>query len=134
MLEKLQNDRGFHLLPLKLQNDKVPLVKKKKKRQFLIQLYRNQVKISNFYNGMYGKIFLTLNPANIPCCSLVVTLCLIFFATSCTVAYQAPLSMGFPRQEYWNGLLFPSPGNLPSPGTKPTSPAPSHLGSPNVFK
>ena len=34
-----------------------------------------------------------------------------------------PLSMGFPRQEYWSGLPFPSPGNLPNPGIKPESPA-----------
>ena len=33
-----------------------------------------------------------------------------------TVAYQAPLSMGFSRQEYWSGFPFPSPGNLPDPG------------------
>ena len=33
-----------------------------------------------------------------------------------TVACRAPLSMGFPRQEYWSGLLFPSPGDLPDPG------------------
>ena len=39
------------------------------------------------------------------------------------VAHQPPLSMGFPRQTYWNGLLFPSPGDLPDPGIKPTSPA-----------
>ena len=38
-----------------------------------------------------------------------------------TVAHQAPLSMRFPRQEYWSGLLFPSPGDLPNPGIKPTS-------------
>ena len=38
------------------------------------------------------------------------------------VAYQAPLSMGFSRQEYWNGLPFPSPGGLPDPGIKPGSP------------
>ena len=77
MLGKLQNDREFHLLPLKLQNDKVPLVKKKeKKRQFLIQLNMDQVKISNVYNEIYGKIFLVLDPANISCC-LVFKLCLI---------------------------------------------------------
>ena len=35
------------------------------------------------------------------------------------VARQAPLSMGFPRQEYWSGSPFPSPGNLPNPGIKP---------------
>ena len=40
-----------------------------------------------------------------------------------TVAYQAPLSMGFSRQEYWSGLPFPSPGDLPYPGIKPGSPA-----------
>ena len=40
-----------------------------------------------------------------------------------TVARQAPLSMGFSRQEYWSGLPFPSPGDLPNPGIKPKSPA-----------
>ena len=54
-----------------------------------------------------------------------------------TVALQAPLPIGFPRQEYWSGLPFPSPGDLPNPGIKPVSlhwqeillPL-SHLGSP----
>ena len=45
------------------------------------------------------------------------------FATSWTVALQAPLSIGFPRQEYWSGLPFPSPGDLPDPGIEPASPA-----------
>ena len=40
-----------------------------------------------------------------------------------TVAHQAPVSMGFSRQEYWSELPFPSPGDLPSPGIKPASPA-----------
>ena len=44
------------------------------------------------------------------------------FMTPWTVAYQAPLSMGFPRQEYWNGSPFPSPGDLPNPGIEPGSP------------
>ena len=44
-------------------------------------------------------------------------------ATPWTVAHQAPLSMGFPRQEYWGGLPFPSPGDLPDPGIEPISPA-----------
>ena len=39
------------------------------------------------------------------------------------VAHQAPLSMRFLRQEYWSGLLFPSPGDLPDPGIEPVSPA-----------
>ena len=42
-------------------------------------------------------------------------------ATPWTVAHQAPLSMGFPSQEYWSGLPFPSPGNLPDPTIKPVS-------------
>ena len=45
------------------------------------------------------------------------------FATSWTVAYQAPLSMGFSREEFWSGLPFPSPGDLPIPGIEPRSPA-----------
>ena len=45
------------------------------------------------------------------------------FATPWTVAYQAPPSIGFSRPEYWNGLPFPSPGDLPNPGIKPVSPA-----------
>ena len=45
------------------------------------------------------------------------------FATSWTVAHQAPLSMGFFRQEYWSGMPCPSPGDLPNPGIKPGSPA-----------
>ena len=46
-----------------------------------------------------------------------------FFGTPGTVAYQAPPSMGFSRQEYWSELPFPSPGDLPDPGIEPGSPA-----------
>ena len=45
------------------------------------------------------------------------------FASPWTVAYRTPLSMGFSRQEYWSGLPFPSPGELPDPGIEPRSPA-----------
>ena len=44
-------------------------------------------------------------------------------ATPWTVAHQAPLSVGFSRQEYWSHLPFPSPGYLPNPGIEPRSPA-----------
>ena len=53
----------------------------------------------------------------------------VFVTQSClfvnpwTVALQAPLSMGCPRQEYWRGLPFPTPGDLPNPGIEPKSPA-----------
>ena len=62
------------------------------------------------------------------------------FATPWTVAYQAPPSMGFSRQQYWSGLPFPSPGDLPDPGIEPGSPAlqadaltSEPLGKPNKF-
>ena len=45
------------------------------------------------------------------------------FATQWTVTHQAPLLMGFPRQEYWSGSPFPPPGDLPNPGIKSPSPA-----------
>ena len=45
------------------------------------------------------------------------------FVSPWTVAHQAPPSMGFSRQEYWSGLPFPFPGDLPNPGIKPRSPA-----------
>ena len=65
-----------------------------------------------------------------PCLYVYVCVCVCellshvqLFATPWTVAYQAPLSMVFSRQEYWSGLPFPSPGDLPQPGIKPSSPA-----------
>ena len=59
------------------------------------------------------------------CCARVLSCfsCDLLFVTLWTIALQAPLSMGFPRQEYWGGLPFPSPGDLPNPGIKPKSPA-----------
>ena len=52
------------------------------------------------------------------------------FATLWTLALQAPLSMGFSRQEYWSGLPRPPPGDLPNPGIELTSPASPALASP----
>ena len=48
--------------------------------------------------------------------------CVWLFVIPCTVAYQVPPFMGFSRQEYWSGLSFPSPGDLPDPGIEPGSP------------
>ena len=53
---------------------------------------------------------------------LVTKLCLTL-VTPWTAACQAPLSMGFSREEHWSGLPFPSPGDLPHPGIEPRSPA-----------
>ena len=49
--------------------------------------------------------------------------CVQLFVTPCTVACQAPPSMGFSKHKYWSGLPFPSPGDRPNPGIKPRSPA-----------
>ena len=54
------------------------------------------------------------------CVSSVTLLC--DSATPWTVAHQTPLSMGFPRQEYWSGLPFPTPKDLPNPEIEPISP------------
>ena len=59
---------------------------------------------------------------NVCCCCLVTQLCLIL-CDPWTVAHQAPLSMGFLRQEYWSELSFPSPGDLSDPGIEHASPA-----------
>ena len=48
--------------------------------------------------------------------------CVQLFVTPWTLAYKAPPSMGFSKQEYWSGLPFPPPGDLPDPGIEPRSP------------
>ena len=70
----------------------------------------------------------------------LVTKSCLTLAAPWTVACQSPLSMGFSRQEYWSGLSFPSPEDLPDPGIKPMSLAlqgdslpPVLLGSPLLF-
>ena len=64
--------------------------------------------------------------------------CVRLFETLWIVAHQTPLPMGFPREDYWSGLAYPSPGDLPYSGIEPMSAASqayslllSHLGSPS---
>ena len=76
--------------------------------------------------------------------SVCAVLCLVTHVTPGTVALQTPLSVGFSRQEYWSGLPFPPPGDLPDPGTEPKSPVSSalqadplplsHLGNPRIHR
>ena len=54
---------------------------------------------------------------------VLVAQCVRLFVIQWTVASQAPLSLGFFRQEYWNGLPFPPSGDLPNPGIEPRCPA-----------
>ena len=82
----------------------------------------------------YTKVLISLHPHhNVPFSAfLIITILVLLllsrfshprlFATPWTAACQAPLSMGFSRQEYWSGYPFPSPGDLPNPGIKPRSP------------
>ena len=56
-------------------------------------------------------------------CACSVTSVVSDSATPWTTAHQSPLSTGFSRQEYWSGLPFPTPGDLPKPGMEPASPA-----------
>ena len=58
----------------------------------------------------------------IQCINCLVLSCVQLFVTPWTRAHQAPLSMGFPRQEYWSRLPFPPPGDFPNPGIEPVSP------------
>ena len=80
--------------------------------------------------------FMSVNDLNFPLNALVFLACVCvcvcvcyllsyvwLFITPQTVAHQASLSMGFSRQEYWSGLPFPSPEDLPDPGIEPWSPA-----------
>ena len=64
-----------------------------------------------------GRVFHALGCA----CMLSCFSCIWLFATLWTVTCQAPLSLGFSRQEYWSGLPYPPPGDLPNPGIEPRS-------------
>ena len=87
----------------------------------------NQLYSNTKYKGFFKKIlileryFQGIMP-NSYCC-LVPKSCPTLLWPPWTVAHQAPLSMGFSRQECWSGLPFPSPGDLPNTGIKPASPA-----------
>jgi len=73
-------------------------------------------------NGILLKESVNLH-FSVPIVIAVQSLSLVqLFATPWTVAHQASLSTGFPRQEYWSGLPFPSPGDLSDPGLEPPSP------------
>ena len=81
----------------------------------------------SFQNADYNSIYLTGFCVCVCVCARALT-CMLsrfsrvqLFATLWSVAHQAPLSMGFFRQEYWSGLSFPSPGDFPHPGIKPAS-------------
>ena len=83
-------------------------------------IFRTQLSTSEYMQG--NKI--TISNRYLHCYVHAQSLsCVRVFATTRIVAHQALLSMGFPRQEHWNGLPIPSQGDLPNPGIQPVSPA-----------
>ena len=84
-----------------------------------------QIQTTARYHLMLVRMAIIKMTANNKCWKVLVAQVMFdsFFATPWTVACQAPLSMRFSRQEYWSGLPFPSPGDLPDPGIRPVSPA-----------
>ena len=77
---------------------------------------------------MYTHISFDIYILRYMCVCVCVCVCMLslsshssLFVTLWTLAHQSPPSMGFPRQEYWSGLSFPSPGNLPNAGIEPVS-------------
>ena len=78
---------------------------------------------------MFISVYLCMYMAVYTCMCVCVYVCVLvaqscwLFVTSWTVAHQTPLSVDFSRQEYWSGLLFPSPGDLPDLGIEPGFPA-----------
>ena len=88
---------------------------------FKIKIWRNKAIEHLKYMRRNGSIEIILKFYDNVCVLLLSHVWL--FVTPWTIARQATLSMAFPRQEYWSGLLFPFPGDLPNPGIEPRSPA-----------
>ena len=108
----------------------------------MLFLWNMHNKIDHFYHFLsLNTKFSDIKHIHIAVHICVVLSCFVLFNSAIlwTVAHQAPLSMGFSKQEYWTGLPFPSSGDLPHPGTESTSPTSArqedslplgHLGSP----
>ena len=77
--------------------------------------------IADILSYSVGGLFILWTVFWCMCLHAKLLICVQLFATPWTVVHQAPLSMGFSRQEYWNGLPCPPPGDLPDSGIKPTS-------------
>ena len=81
--------------------------------------------LSHFLIGLFAFLGFALFVNDISALVFIMCMCSVvcvrLFATPWTVAHQAPLPMGFSRQEFWSGLPCPPPGDLPDPGIKPLS-------------
>ena len=92
-----------------------------KRCSILLIIREVRIETTVTYHLMLVRMAIIKMTANNKCWKVLVAQVMFdsFFATPWTVACQAPLSMRFSRQEYWSGLPFPSPGDLPDPGIKP---------------
>ena len=79
-------------------------------------MWNHRQGIDNYLGALYPRWFTMLKK------KMTLLFSVWLFVTPWTVTHQAPLSMGFPRQEYWSGLTFPSPGDLHDPGIRPEFP------------
>ena len=95
-----------------------------KVKDFYTENYKTQMKeidTNNKWKGMSSSWLEQMWKCSY--CVCILSCSVVSDCDSMTVAHQAPLSMGFSRQEYWSGLPLPPPGDIPNPGTEPRSPA-----------
>ena len=88
---------------------------------FLCTFLRNSCKCIMQFSSYDSTHFFSKGSIESVCVHLCVLSCVQLYVTPWTMARQEPLSMEFSRKEYWSGLPFPSPGDLPNPGIKPVS-------------
>ena len=93
-------------------------IKLHKDQHFLLHILIPNFTLKNNLFGKWSRNCMCKYNACMPSCFT----CILFFVSLWTVVHQPPRSLGFSRQEYWNGLLCPPPGNLPDPGIEPASP------------
>ena len=87
----------------------------------ILSVYKNV--ISDYYVLLNIILYIIVHSNKLLCCACPQSLsCIWLFCDPMDFSPQAPLSMGFSRQEYWSGLLFPSPRALPDPGIEPETP------------
>ena len=133
-------NRGFIIENSRTSSTHLIRVKKTHGYPTITKIYNSFLLIHTHFRKFLKDTLFSHLPIMCFCHCLFMKSCWLF-TTSWPVAHQAPLSMGFPRQEYWSGLLFPFPGDLPDQGIKPKSSvwqanclSLNHLESPSLEK
>ena len=89
---------------------------------YIKKFFSNHFIIYTYVKSLFVHLKLKQCYISLVCICAQLLIHIWLFVTLWTVSHQTPLSMEFPRQEYWSGLPFPTPGDLPHPGIKPASP------------